>query len=151
MLAGSFFLYRSTSAFVHDATKADGEVVAMHTSYSRSKNGGTSRTYSPVVLFHTPTHKAVQFTSDFSTSPPSHHVGQKVTVLYRANDPHDVKLSDFWSLWFGTVLLGGMGTIFTAIGAGLTFHRSTPVAIPPGNLVPNSYTGHQQPPSYTRL
>src|SRR5689334_57156 len=87
MLTGSFFLYRSTNNFVHSATKADGEVVAMHTSYSRSKNGGTSRTYSPIVSFRTPTNEAIRFTSDFSTSPPAYHVGQKVTVLHSKDNP----------------------------------------------------------------
>lgn len=149
LLGVAIYTYQSTSQFVRAAAKTNGQVVAMEAHRSRTKSG-MSTSYNPVVRFRAATNEEIQFTSNFSTSPPMHHVGEKVTVLYRRDTPHDAQISDFWSLWFAPILLTGMGTIFTGVGTALMFSR--PATFPQGfeDRYRNAYREQQQTP-YTRL
>lgn len=118
MLGIAVYCYSQTSQFVRVAAHADGRVIALRASRSRSKSG-SSVTYSPVVRFRTATNQEIEFTSNFSSSPPMHRVGDTVAVLYRRETPRDAQVADFWSLWFAPILLTGMGTGFTAVGAAM--------------------------------
>jgi hypothetical protein len=40
-------------------------------------------------------------------------------VLYHPNPPHDARISSFTDLWLLSLILGGLGVLFTALGAGL--------------------------------
>lgn len=151
LLGIAIYLYRNTTVFIENSSKAAGEVVAMQASYSRTRSSGSSTTYSPVVAFRTASNESLRFTSDLSTSPPAYHVGDKVTVLYRKEAPTDAKIADFWPLWFGTVLLTGMGTIFTGIG--IVILRSRAFTPPPGleDNLRERLNKPQPPPPYTRI
>lgn len=71
-----------------NGAQARGEVIAL--SESCDDEGCT---YTPVVRFQTPGGKPVTFESSFSSSPPSHEVGEQVTVLYPTGEPEkaDIK------------------------------------------------------------
>jgi hypothetical protein len=115
LLGISAYTYGQTTQFVKAAAEAEGEVVAM-VSQGHSKYG-TSVRDTPVVRFRTATNEQIQFTSNVTTSPPSHHMGEKVTVLYKRDAPNDPRISDFWLLWFAPVYSAGIGAVFIGIGA----------------------------------
>jgi hypothetical protein len=76
-------------------------------------------TYAPVIVFITDSGQKVRFTSLASSYPPRYAVGDSVPVLYEANRPDQARIRSFHDLWFMPSLLGGLGLVFTAIGAGL--------------------------------
>ncbi|MGH9894056.1 MAG: DUF3592 domain-containing protein, partial [bacterium] len=83
MLVGSFFVLANTRSFIAEADEADGKVIALDRSYSSSSSGSrSSSTYRPVVEFTSATGKRIEFTSSVGSNPPSHRVGEPVTVLY---------------------------------------------------------------------
>ncbi|MFB2834476.1 DUF3592 domain-containing protein [Floridanema evergladense] len=47
--------------------------------------------------------------------PPSFKVGQRVAILYNSNNPQLAQISTFWQLWFNSVLVIGLGILFTGI------------------------------------
>lgn len=114
LLAGAFFMYRSTSDFLAEAIKTEGTVVDL--ALSRSSN---STTYSPIVQFTSRDGQAIEFISSFSSNPPSYRKGEKVEVLYLPVNPQDAKISGFFSLWGGVSIVGGLGAVFFAIGTGI--------------------------------
>jgi hypothetical protein len=44
-------------------------------------------------------------------------VGDQVEVIYNPEDPQDMFLNDFMHVWFVPTLMGGMGGLFSVIGA----------------------------------
>ncbi|MDX3775717.1 DUF3592 domain-containing protein [Chromatiaceae bacterium AAb-1] len=114
MLIGSLFMYRSTSSFLEEAVKAEGTVVELVRSRS-----GDSTTYQPVVQFTAQHGQPIEFISSTGSNPPSYSEGQNVEVLYRAGEPQNARISGFFSLWGGAVILGGIGGVFFLIGAGI--------------------------------
>lgn len=53
---------------------------------------------------------------DFGTNPPSYRVGERVQVLYDPGNPAHFSVNSFMSLWFGAVLFGGLGVVFSSVG-----------------------------------
>jgi hypothetical protein len=112
---GVGLLLASAATFVHiqrfmaGAEHATGTVIDL--SEDLSSNDGT--VYYPVVRFTTAEGRTVEFRSSTgSSSPPD--VGDRVDVLYDADDPQDAKLSGFFDLWLWTIALGGLGIMFSA-------------------------------------
>lgn len=112
MLAGTVFTYTNTSAFLKDAIKAEGTVVELIRSRSDD-----SVTYRPVVRFMNQQGKAIEFASLSSSNPPSYSEGQTVEVFYRPDAPQQAEINSFFSLWGVSVILGGLGSVFSTIGA----------------------------------
>lgn len=111
LLAGAYYMYRDTSEFVATARSAQGTVVAL-------------RSGAPEVRFRTGEGREVQFTSSVSSKPPSYRVGETVEVLYRHDRPDDAEVNAIMTLWLGTIILGGMGSVFSLIGGALVFASS---------------------------
>jgi hypothetical protein len=93
-----------------NGVRADGQVVDLKGESSSGGHGGTS--YYPVVRFRTATDALVEFKDSIGSNPPSYHVGDKVTVLYLADDPRHQAIIDrggFWN-WIipGLLLLGAL-------------------------------------------
>lgn len=114
MLVGVFLIYKSTSAFLAEAVKAEGTVVELV--QSRSSD---STTYKPVVHFINQNGQEIEFMSTAGSNPPSYSKGQKVEVLYLTTEPQNAKINDFFSIWGGAVILGGLGGVFFLIGSGI--------------------------------
>ena len=114
MLVGAFVIYKNTSAFLAEASKTEGTVIDL--AQSRSSD---SITYKPVVRFIDQNGRATEFVSTTGSNPPSYSKGQKVEVLYRPTASEDARINSFFSLWFGSLVLGGMGGTFFLIGLGI--------------------------------
>jgi hypothetical protein len=108
LLVGAGYVYSNTSKFVTGARKAQGTVVAL-------------RSGAPEVKFRAHDGREVQFTSSVSSKPPSYSVGDAVEVLYRQEQPEDAEINALMTLWLGVMVLGGLGSVFSLVGAGLVF------------------------------
>ncbi len=111
LLGLSMWKYSATKTFIESAVTTDGEVVDF------TRGSGTN--YKPVVRFKTKDGEEIEYVSSLSTNPPLFDRGEVVTIFYKPDDPQNAKIDEFWSLWFFSVLTGGMGTIFFAIGGGM--------------------------------
>jgi uncharacterized protein DUF3592 len=125
MLAGSFLIFANTRSFISRAAEAPGKVIELERSRSSSSGSySSSSTYRPVVEFNSATGKRIEFTSSVGTNPPSHRVGDPVTVLYNPADPQSARIKSFFSLWFGFLIVFALGLVFAAIGLTMIFMRS---------------------------
>ncbi|MCK4742642.1 MAG: DUF3592 domain-containing protein [Sulfuriflexus sp.] len=118
MLVGSFFLYQKTMFFLESAITTEGVVTELVRSRSSSDS---SYTYAPVVKFKTSQDTTIEFTSTTSSNPPSYSRGEQIEVLYDPIQPHSAKINSFFSLWGGSVIVGGIGAVFFLIGFGIIF------------------------------
>jgi hypothetical protein len=116
LLAGAIAVTLNTRAFIATAKHAPGTVTELIP--KRDSDDG-SITYTPVVIFEATSGASISFTSSFSSNPPSYDVGEKVEVLYAPDNPNEARINGFGSLWFGSLILGGLGTVFCAIGFGI--------------------------------
>jgi Protein of unknown function (DUF3592) len=123
LLVGAFSMYKNTSSFVTEASRAEGTVV----DFQMSRRGRTyspmsrrGRTYSPIIHFISQEGKKVEFISSVGTNPPSYSKGQKVEVLYQPTEPQNAKINGFSSLWASSVILGGLGGLFFMIGTSIS-------------------------------
>ena len=114
MLTGAFFVYQNTASFIASAAKTEGTVVDLQ--LSRSSD---STTYRPVVRFATARGQTIEFVSSTGSNPPSYTRGERVEVLYHPDNPHHARINGWFSLWGGATILGGLGALFFAIGAGI--------------------------------
>ncbi len=110
MLMGCAFLVVNTRHLEQTATRVSGQVVGLDS---------TGRTYHPVVEFRTPAGQRIRFTSSAGSNPPAFHPGETVTVLYESGKPWAAHILCFTDLWLGPVVLGVLGTVFTAIPVGI--------------------------------
>lgn len=126
MLAGSIFIFSNTTRFIAGAAEAGGKVIDLERtrSSSSSSSRSSSTMYRPVVEFTTATGKRIEFVSSVGSSPPSHRVGEAVTVLYNPADPSKARIKSFFQLWFGFLIVFFLGLVFAAIGLGMIFVRS---------------------------
>lgn len=114
-LALALWLYRDTSTFLTEATRAVGTVVDP----ARSESSD-STVYKPVVHFIDRTGEEIKFTSSTGSNPPSYSRGDQVEVLYLPSQPQKARINGFFSLWGLPLIFGGLGALFFAIGAGLS-------------------------------
>lgn len=117
-LGGTFYAYRYTSSFIETAAEAEGEVVNLVRSGSSSGSSSGGSTYAPVVKFTAANGERYEFTSSAGSNPPSFRPGDRVRVYYLREDPYDAEIDDFFSLWGGALILGFLGTVFSAFGFG---------------------------------
>lgn len=97
--------------FVAEAERATGTVVDM----SRSVDSEGTVLFQPIVRFTTPAGQEIEFVSPVASSPPSADVGDRVEVLYDADDPHDAELSGFFNLWLVPFVFGFLGVVFSSL------------------------------------
>jgi hypothetical protein len=113
-MIGVFLLIR-TRIFISKAQEVKGTVIQMVYSHSSEGGGG----YSPVYQFKTITGQTITVTDGLSSNPPMFKTGQTIDVLYDPENPEKARIKKFMSLYFVSILLGGMGLIFGGIGIGL--------------------------------
>jgi uncharacterized protein DUF3592 len=122
MLGVAVYLYHDTRSFLAGSVRAEGTVIDFQRTESLSHdNNHTYRSvsYHPVVQFTDGSGHRIEFTSGSGSNPPAYSRGDAVEVLYHASAPDKARLNGFMSLWFGPLLVGGLGVVFTALGAGM--------------------------------
>jgi hypothetical protein len=101
-----------TQWFIARAARAPGVVI--ENIWGTDSEG--SSTAKPRVRFRTPAGQEFVFVSKVGSSHPSYEAGEGVAVLYDPENPGDARIQSFLSLWFVSLLLGGLGALFAAIG-----------------------------------
>jgi hypothetical protein len=112
LLAVGMYQARDIARLQSSGLRAPGEVIRIKSEYSSGRNGGYN--YYPIVRYRTERNETVEFKDSIGSNPPSYRPGDRVTVLYRADDPRDVIIDRgaFWNwaipavLLMGSVLLG---------------------------------------------
>ncbi|WP_013320872.1 DUF3592 domain-containing protein [Gloeothece verrucosa] len=117
MLFGSWLSFSGTQDFLKNSVSSVGTVIDLRVKSSYDHDGGSI--YYPRVSFQTEKAEKIDFESNFGTNPPAYKVGQQVPVLYHPDNPDQAQIKSFWSLWFVSILLLGMGGIFTVVGLSL--------------------------------
>ena len=121
--------------------RAPGEVVRLKDEYS--DNGG--RIYFAVVKFRTEKNVRVEFKDSLGSNPPSYRRGDKVTVLYLADNPQQAMIDrGFWGNWAIPALLFlaaafVIGLLVMMLRGGAL--RKTAVPEPSGETPPASEAG----------
>jgi hypothetical protein len=100
-------------AFLLGAETAEGEVVEIA---SLRPAGQNTRLAYPVVAFSTPAGERVRFTGSEGSSPAAYTVGERVTVRYRPEAPHEAQLAGWGSLFGGHLIAIGLGLAFLWVG-----------------------------------
>jgi hypothetical protein len=120
MLMGTYYISESTISFISEAVKTEGTVVRLDDSWAGSSNFSQhSRIYRPVVRFTDQNGSQHEFISSSGSNPPSYPEGEKVALLYLPAEPGSAIINEFFSLWAGPIILGGLGIVFFVIGAGI--------------------------------
>ena len=112
LAAIAIFLFIRTRIFLSTAQEVKGTVVRMVYSHSSEGGGG----YSPVYQFRTLEGQTIEAGDSMSSNPPMFHEGQVIDVLYDPRNPQKARIKKWMSLYFVSMLLGGMGLIFGGIG-----------------------------------
>jgi hypothetical protein len=106
------FLFIRTRMFISKAQEVKGTVIRMVYRHSSEGGGG----YSPVYQFRTITGQTIEVQDGLSSNPPMFHEGQIIDVLYDPENPQKARIKKWLSLYFVSILLGGLGLIFGGIG-----------------------------------
>ena len=118
-LAGAGWSYLADRSFAAAGAHAQGTVIEMVG--GRDSDGDYS--YKPVVEFRDADGRRHVFTSNVSSSPPQHAAGERVQVIYAPATPDEAVIDSFLDRFLLPLILGGLGTVFAAIGFGLLFAR----------------------------
>jgi hypothetical protein len=93
-------IYQSiTLAHLESAgVRAPGRIVRLKEEWG-SGSSGSRYTYYPIVRFHTHDNLAVEFKDNIGSNPPTHRVGDNVTVLYLVDNPQSGAIIDRGLVW----------------------------------------------------
>lgn len=91
-----------------DAARADGVIVG----------GGAL----PIAKYEV-NNKEYRVTGRISSKPPAFNAGDKVTVLYKPDNPADAQIDGFVERWLFLTIFGGIGFILGLIGWSLLFFK----------------------------
>jgi Protein of unknown function (DUF3592) len=114
MLGGAGYLIVDTRRDIAAGTRADGIVIDL---IVERDSDGDDMSY-PRVRFMTAAGESVEFTGSVGSRPAAFDIGEAVAVLYDPAKPRDARIDSFFQLWFGPLVLGFLGVVFTAVGGG---------------------------------
>lgn len=117
MLGGAVYSFVTTWRFIGGAIAADGVVIALEERWS-SADG--DYTYFPQVAFETEDRRRFEFTGDTGSRPAAFDIGEPVRVLFDPARPETARIDSFFQLWLLPLILGGLGTVFSAFGLAAT-------------------------------
>jgi hypothetical protein len=106
------YLFFDAWTFAARAERAEGVVTAVVPGPGRRSIAAY-----PVIRFEA-TSGPVEFRSSSGSYPPSYRVGDKVPILYRAENPRDARLDSFVGLYLGAAIVGGIALAFGAAAGG---------------------------------
>ena len=114
LLIGAAIAYFHRRYFVATAVRCEGTVTKLVESHSNDM--GT--VYHPVFVFRDSQGREHEVYSSGGSYPPAYKVGEKVTVLYNAEQPDNACLNGFCDVWilpFLLALIGGVQFIVAII------------------------------------
>jgi len=117
--------------------RAQGQVVSLKSEYSSGSSGG-STIYYPIVRYRTGTNVPVEFKDSIGSNPPSYRAGDKVTVLYLADNPSKQAIIDrgvFWNWAIPVLLFIAAGLLFWLFVTMLRSVRNSKVTSPVSNPI----------------
>lgn len=120
MLLAAVAKWIEMNNFIDRAEHAQGTVVKMLKTFSP---GSEPTDYTAVVRFTTRNGRVVTFEDPFRSSPAQFKVGERVEVLYPADNPAAARTRTSGSLWSAVTLLGIGGAVFVVMGGGLLLRR----------------------------
>lgn len=112
-----YFWYSSTADFVDEAVHTTGTVTELVL-----RRTSDSRAYHPAITFVDRQGESISFISNTGSSSPDYSKGDIIDILYLANKPQNAKINGFFSLWGGSLIFGGLGSIFFLISVGLVIY-----------------------------
>jgi len=112
LFGGGIYSFLSTRDFIGEAATTGGVVIDLE----RAQDADGNDSYYPRVQFET-NGRSYQFRGQVGSGRGTFKVGEPVEILYDPADPYHARINSFIQLWFFPMFLGGMGVVFTAIGA----------------------------------
>ena len=97
LLAVGIFQARDIARLESSGLRAQGEVVRLKGEMSSGSNSRPN--YYPIVRYRTDRNVMIEFKDTIGSNPPSYRTGDKVTVLYRADNPQRDVIIDRGLLW----------------------------------------------------
>lgn len=119
ILIGTISIALNTFHFLAQSKVTTGKVIQL----VPNQSSDSGYTYAPVILFTLEDNKSVKFQSSVSSNPPAHSIGDTVPVIYDPVSPVHAEINSFFNLWFGPLVLGFLGMVFTAVGSGMIIVR----------------------------
>jgi hypothetical protein len=116
LLSLAIYFFFNTVQIQRSAFKVKGTVVEMER--SRGSKGGS--VYTPVVEFQL-NNQTVQIYGSVASSPPAFDKGEVVDVIVNLSNPQESRIDTFMENWFPVLVLGFMGSIFSAISGGVFY------------------------------
>jgi hypothetical protein len=121
LVLGAAWTVWSTKTWVAHAIEVPGSVIEM----VRMRNSdNTGYMFAPVVRFQTREGRTIEFQSSLSSNPPGYRTGQTVSVLYDPDEPRSAAIRGVFSLWFMSIILGFIGSIFLIVGTAMVMMSS---------------------------
>jgi hypothetical protein len=135
LLAGAFYSYRSTEAFLATAVPATGTVIG----YERHTDSEGEISYFPVITFTPEDGDEIEFTASTGGGGRPYKIGAPIALRYDPALPFNAAIDTPSDLWVGPIVLGFLGLIFTVVGSGLFwFFRPGGPSDPPELAAPAS-------------
>jgi hypothetical protein len=111
LLGAAVYVGKSSWELKQQGASATGSVVSLR-EVPETDNSGV--TYAPVINYDV-NGRTYTYESSNSSDPPAYDVGEKVQLLYRPNDPEDVRVNSWFDLWFLPAMLGGGGVVVAIV------------------------------------
>ena len=80
------------------------------------RHSGTGDSFFPVFVYSDRNGAEHRIYSKIGSSPPSHRLGDAVTVLYLPGQEENAKLDDWFDFWGAPILLLALGVVYLLIG-----------------------------------
>ncbi len=121
MLIGGVRMILRNYSFLKTAKEAQGIVTGFDVNVSTKKDPKTYRTssstaYYPKIKFTDIKGRQIEFVSRYGSSDPGIVEGDSVSVLYDPEHPNDAKWNTKMAIWFGPIMLTGLGLILMIVG-----------------------------------
>ncbi len=110
------YFFTDTLQAQKNAFRVKGTVIELER--SRGSKGGS--VYTPVVEFQL-NNQPVKIYGSVASSPPAFERGEVVEVIVNLKNPEESRIDSFMENWFVVLILGLMGSIFSAIGGGVLY------------------------------
>lgn len=117
MLGGTMWMENSARSFDASALRASGTVIEL----SRRSSDDGGYVYAPVVEWFDEAGTRQEFAGGVASSPPAYERGETVRVIYQPGMPGRARVDDFTNRYFGSLVLGVLGAVFSLVGGAITF------------------------------